>query len=1368
MSDIVGIVASILQFIDTVAKTRDYIQAFRNAPRDQQQLLKEIESLDPLIRELDQRISGGHAGLVKNLESPLKEVKELLEQLTERLDLQGIQKFRSRVTWSLWEKKDIEDGLETIERFKSMLNAWLGVHISSSAQDISSAISNVAEEQQIDHSYIIRSLASSSKAQDGHHERTASLLQNAAEKHQINHHYLSKAVKHVGKNQEKYYTRTTSLLENLTEEQQTNHYYLSKTVRNVGKQQEHFYNRTISVLENAGEEQEVNYTNLSNSVRNVRDSQEQFQTTAERDHIIEWYSPLNMFLRQADIFSVWEPGTGMWLLEHNSFRGWSSATGNILWCQGMPGAGKTVLASLVTNTLRLEAESQNIGVGVIYLDHSETDMPSPARLLAAIWRQLVVEKPLSPDLYRLYRKHRERRTRPTIEEDRAVLRSTILEYPKVFIIVDGLDEYPEKHRDILLRDLMALGPHVNLLLTSRPHITIGHMVPSYEIFEIRATGDDICKYLHGQISKSSRLYKHVTNSPNLHQELEEMVVERSDGMFLLAKLHVDSLTEKRTVREIRDALNDMADNLEVAYGAVVDRIDRQNQGDRKLAWRILSWVTHAKRPLRQSELIEALAVEPGAMELDPENLPEMDIILSVCAGLVVINEEDDKIRLIHYTTELYLQSPHVQAKAFPRAQSEITMTCITYLSLGFEVMADKLKQAVFLFTHNPFLHYAVDYCLVHARGEPELQIQTSILSFLSQCSVWRRLWDWKRGGRTLVADRLWIAAVFRLDEICTQIIHEDAVGFCTLLQGAILHGWSSDVVRILLERSADAPSRVKDGFSELLQLATLRRATYVVQLLLENGVDLQANGREYGSLALREASRRGFDDIVSLLIDHNVVIDGSGQYGAAPQIATFRALAGNEQSLQHLTAQTNSEATGCYGTALCAASEGGHIKVAKLLIEHGANVNAEGGQALTVASKSGNAEVTKLLIDHGACANGGQALRAALNSRNAEIVKLLIASGVADSSSALWDVSKNGNAEAVKLLIEAGTDINANGGQALWAASKCGSAEVVKLLLERGADVDANGGGALWVASEQGHEEVAKLLIESDADINANRWQALCAAASDSEDAEVVKLLSDGPAHSASEQCESPLYAASADIRASRECGSPLYAASWHGHEGVVKLLIEHGAGIQASGEWGSPLRAASEQGHEGIVKLLIENGADSGSVLRAAAENGRAEVAKLLIEAGAGYWEVLRTASENGSAEVVKRLIEAGADIDARDPRDRWGLTVLGAASQDDDAKAVKFLIEAGADVDANGGYALWIASKDGNVEVAKLLIEAGAKVDAGDGLALWTASRSGNVEVFKLLLAGGADAGGFARSVKAQECIDRRAAMLTSMQTR
>ncbi|KAJ7080063.1 hypothetical protein C8R44DRAFT_908954, partial [Mycena epipterygia] len=453
---------------------------------------------------------------------------------------------------------------------------------------------------------------------------------------------------------------------------------------------------------------------------------------AERDRIIEWYSPLNFFPRQADIFNSRQPGTGEWLLEHDLFKQWKSGTNNLskmfksedrLWCRGMPGAGKTVLVSIIVDNLRTQLEIDKIGVAVIYLNHKESDAHTPSNLLASLWRQLVLGKPIGSNVHEVYQKHRELRTRPSLAEDRAILDSIITNYSKVFILIDALDEYPEAQRDDLLWHLSVLGPSVNLLVTSRPHITINH-IPSFETLEIRAREGDIRKYLEGQIMKCPRLSKHIQNSPDLREAMETQIVQRSDGMCVSTSMVINLLMEL-TVQGVRQALESLPQGLRGTFDEVVDRINRQDEEERALAWLALSWVTNARRPLEPSELMVALSVQEGTTELNAENLLDTETILSVCAGLVIIDKEDNKVRLIHYTIQDYLE--RVQDQEFRHAHSKIAATCITYL-LFDTFPRDNIGDArcKYLFSTHPLLEYAVNYTLIHARGQPESDIKETI------------------------------------------------------------------------------------------------------------------------------------------------------------------------------------------------------------------------------------------------------------------------------------------------------------------------------------------------------------------------------------------------------------------------------------------------------------------------------------------------------------------------------------------------------------------------------------------------------------------------------------------------------------------
>ncbi|KAJ7499629.1 hypothetical protein FB451DRAFT_41815 [Mycena latifolia] len=792
MADIVGLVTSVLQLVDAVAKTRNYVQDFRNAPKDKLRLLLEIQSVESLVRDLDERIKKIHAtgaptGSVKEIEAQLTEA---MKRSKKKLDSRGLPTASSlsRMAWPLWGKEEVRVGLATIERFKSSITAWLGMSIWDSAQDIAAAVEDIAEKQRTNHDDIRRTV--------------------------------------------------------------------NQFARDEREHREH----------------------ISNCIWDVGQTQEQHHQSEKRDEIIEWYSPLNFFLRQADIFNARQPGTGQWLLEDARFNAWISGTGKILWCRGMPGAGKTVLVSIVVDTLRTDLAREDIGIAAIYLNHKETEAHSPSMLLASIWRQLVCMKSISSTLHQLYDKHREPRTRPTEKDDDTILRSIISEYSKVFILVDALDEYPERQRDALLRRISALGGTVNLMLTSRHNIKIDYIIPEsgLEILEIRATEDDIRRHINAQISQCSQFSKIIKNRPGLREEIEARITQRSDGMFLIAKLHLDSLTTLLTVKDVRNALNNMSGDLKGAYDEVVERINRQSEGPRRIAWLALSWITHAKRPLRPSELREALAVEPNTKELDPENLLEMDIILSVCAGLVICNGEDDTIRLIHYTTQDYMQQ--IQGRAFPNASTEITMTCLTYLS--FEAflqhsiptlepgnLFEARHALLHLFHEHPLLDYATRYCLVHALGQAETNIKDSILSLLANCSPWLKLLSAigapDAGGHIIVppASKLWIAAAFHLKEICRHLVQEEGVGTDSELYNAACH-CRPNIIRFLLDSGAGISAPMHTA---LQRYSHNRNWRNVVKLLVEHGADVNTKG-PFGT-ALHCASKYGDYELARLLIE---------------------------------------------------------------------------------------------------------------------------------------------------------------------------------------------------------------------------------------------------------------------------------------------------------------------------------------------------------------------------------------------------------------------------------------------------------------------------------------------------------------------
>lgn len=148
---------------------------------------------------------------------------------------------------------------------------------------------------------------------------------------------------------------------------------------------------------------------------------------------------------------------------------------------------------------------------------------------------------------------------------------------------------------------------------------------------------------------------------------------------------------------IRRALENLPNGLNAldkSYHNAMERIQGQKAGFQKVAKQVLSWIVCAKRPLTTLELQHALAVEVGDSELGEDNLQEIEEIVSVCAGLVTVDEESDIVRLVHYTTQEYFE--RTQFLWFPEAQTVIATTCVTYLS--FDAFETGLCSTVQEFT----------------------------------------------------------------------------------------------------------------------------------------------------------------------------------------------------------------------------------------------------------------------------------------------------------------------------------------------------------------------------------------------------------------------------------------------------------------------------------------------------------------------------------------------------------------------------------------------------------------------------------------------------------------------------------------------
>jgi ankyrin repeat protein len=247
-----------------------------------------------------------------------------------------------------------------------------------------------------------------------------------------------------------------------------------------------------------------------------------------------------------------------------------------------------------------------------------------------------------------------------------------------------------------------------------------------------------------------------------------------------------------------------------------------------------------------------------------------------------------------------------------------------------------------------------------------------------------------------------------------------------------------NIVELLLE--AGAPPT-----SDVLMAAAGDGNTRLVGELLDRGADVNGNG----GAALTRAAANGKLETMDLLFSRGADVDAKDDEGWTA--LHFDAVNSNADSAEQLA-------------------------VVRKLIEHKATIDARdsryegkpGWTPLMHAVSSGHPKLARLLIEAGADVNA-----------------IGYSDNVYTGRSVLMLAVQEGLTDIIPLLLTRGADINARnneGRTALMLAAIDGADDIVRLLLDAGSDVtltDVQGKTAAMLASERRHSSTAALLTKT-------------------------------------------------------------------------------------------------------------------------------------------------------------------------------------------------------------------------------------------------------------------------------------------------
>ncbi|KAF7178085.1 hypothetical protein CNMCM7691_006743 [Aspergillus felis] len=907
----------------------------------------------------------------------------------------------------------------------------------------------------------------------------------------------------------------------------------------------------------------------------------EFVMTKQSQRILDWITELDFDRQHNDNLKSMLEGTGLWLLESEVFVRWISQPQQTLFCPGIPGAGKTIMSSIVVEHLRTK-----------FLGDPEVQVAQLANKGSTVL----------PNIEQMYKSHTGNKTRPTVKEIRPELSRTAQSFRRIFVVIDALDEYCSSDPDELQDLLSALftfqkdGP-VNILATSRPNSEIMSKFKECTQREIRAQDDDILRYVTTTLP--TLLRSKISLYPNVQDDVRREVVKSADGMFLLATLHMDHLKGYLTVGDLKEALDHLPrgrTRLGKAYDHAIDRIKSQYEPCCQMAMRVLSWLTHCKRALFADELQDALGIRPGHTDLDPEFLPDIDILDSVCAGLVVFDQNTSRIRLVHYTTKEYL----LGHPAFRNSEVEIAQTCITYLS--FEAFSSGASDYEHRRRNYSLHHYFAEYWAVHASAalDTSKEFMTFLVAFLEKKSnvyaAGQAMLTFARADRPGREHWLKVLPDPLPDHQLTKVHLAAYGGLTSIITEYIRQNQDLDI--------GDSKSRTPLAYAaEGGHLETTR-------VLLESK-RVNPDSKDWkGETPLVRAAFGGYKEVVQLLIQYRACPNPTDESGHNP---------------------------------LCAAALCGDIETMRLLLDHGAQINQQGpyyvdspsndeddGTPLMNAWCSGNKDAVLFLLERGADPNypnkgGATILTAAARDDDEKLVKLLLERGVhVDpkdyySTTPLGYAVQGGFLGIAKQLIKAGADVNMQniyGQSVLMTACRPAEGRKVYRLRYHGPNPniqDSSLETPLSMSTGHGSLGMIKVLLDNRADPNIldRDGETALFRAAETEHGDLITslLYNNADPHVCNDAFE-----------------TALFPAVKKGHDSVVNILLDAGLDVHSQDIAGNtPLFYAASSGSEEVVRLLLQKGAriDHRNALQEtalffAARYGRPTVVKLLIEAGA------------------------------------------------------------------------------------------------------------------------------------------------------
>ncbi|EMT69961.1 hypothetical protein FOC4_g10008401 [Fusarium odoratissimum] len=407
-------------------------------------------------------------------------------------------------------------------------------------------------------------------------------------------------------------------------------------------------------------------------------------------------------------FNKHEPLTTEWVTNSSQWKAWLSLTSEtrLIWIHGLPGSGKTVLASYVIEELEMLCKPANGSVCSYYYCHYSHNQDETVPFLSWIIGQ--------------------------------ILEIVVNKLDVLYIIIDAVDESTPREDLLLLIQTITVDKRfekIRILATSRQYFDIEQSLAqiSTSISMSNPMVDaDIRRFVHSRLRSSNRLKRWHAR----FDEIEEVLAAMAQGMFRWAECQIQAIERLRDQSKLQQLLSNLPKDLSETYVRIFEAIPEE---DRPLVRCILTWIIgHSQAAwiyhvgVNANLLLSAVTYEHFGSETKGQKpIIDLEYLKEICSCLITVryvpgdifdswleespglqareatDGEDLYVSLAHYTVLEFLVSPHV-------FQPNFAFFAMSPELIRLKFAKSVLKQAVAADpkgTNTDWIHDREAYCL---------------------------------------------------------------------------------------------------------------------------------------------------------------------------------------------------------------------------------------------------------------------------------------------------------------------------------------------------------------------------------------------------------------------------------------------------------------------------------------------------------------------------------------------------------------------------------------------------------------------------------------------------------------------------------